>query len=247
MNSSTAKLSKDVRKGLQMTETESSSPEEPASDSSPIEDDLLNRSLLSVFRPIARLAINSNIDARRLVETLKVAFVDVATKEYGKRGRPTTTARVSIMSGLTRKEVGSLKEQNLSGRALLDVKRSTCQKLLDTWWNHESFTTRTGQPRELPFSSGTPSFSQLCQEVGGDLAAGAARTELIRAGSVQLLDDKRLRARRRVHATARNHSDFVSGLSDFIAASMISEVLDPDVEELASEAAIVRAIRDKLD
>ncbi|MEO1595167.1 MAG: DUF6502 family protein [Pseudomonadota bacterium] len=232
-------------KGRHIPDADSSSRQESVCSISDREIDLLHRSLLSIFRPIVRLAINSNVDARRLVEIIKVAFVDVATEEYGIRGRPTTTARVSIMSGLTRKEVGAIKDLIATGLGISDASTTICQRLLDSWWTKETYTNAPGRPMELPFSDGTPSFVQLCQEVGGDFPPGAARTELLRTGSVELLEGKRMRALRRAHATTGNYEEFAVGLSDFIAASMISEELDSDVEDLASEAAIVRAIRDQ--
>ncbi|MEO0345596.1 MAG: DUF6502 family protein [Pseudomonadota bacterium] len=209
------------------------------------ESSLLTRSLLSIFRPIARGAIDSSVDVRHLIEILKVAYIDVATDEYGIRGRPTTTSRIAIMSGLTRKEIGATKTSIEAGEALSTVSRTVCQRVLDSWWSEDDFLNSAGNPIDLPYEDGSPTFVDLCHIVGGDFPAGAARTELLRAGSIELLDRKGLRPLRRIHATDKHYADFSAALSDFIAAAMIREKLDDDVEELAAGAAIVRAIRDK--
>jgi hypothetical protein len=68
--------------------------------------------LLKALRPIARFLMKSGIGYREFAEISKSAFVDVATSDYGLRGRPTNISRVAVMTGLTRKEVKRLREKN---------------------------------------------------------------------------------------------------------------------------------------
>ena len=64
-----------------------------------------------VLKPIARILLRYGIGFREFAEVAKSAFVDVATAEYGIRGRPTNISRVAVMTGLTRKEVRRLRDQ----------------------------------------------------------------------------------------------------------------------------------------
>jgi len=61
--------------------------------------------LLVALRPLARALLRAGIGYREFAEISKSAFVDIATKDYGLRGRPTNISRVAVMTGLTRKEV----------------------------------------------------------------------------------------------------------------------------------------------
>ncbi|MFQ5549243.1 MAG: DUF6502 family protein, partial [Woeseia sp.] len=58
--------------------------------------------LLVAIRPLARALLRVGIGYREFAEISKAAFVDIATKDYGLRGRPTNISRVAVMTGLTR-------------------------------------------------------------------------------------------------------------------------------------------------
>ncbi|MBL0900763.1 MAG: hypothetical protein IBJ17_18960, partial [Reyranella sp.] len=63
-----------------------------------------------LLRPLARLLIKSGVPWREFADLSKLSFVEVATREFGIRGRPTNVARVSILTGINRREVARLRE-----------------------------------------------------------------------------------------------------------------------------------------
>lgn len=63
---------------------------------------------LLVMRPIVRILLRYGIGYREFLEVTKTAYVDVASSDFGLRGRPTNISRVAVMTGLTRKEVKRL-------------------------------------------------------------------------------------------------------------------------------------------
>ena len=63
-----------------------------------------------MFRPIARVMLRAGISWRELSDVLKTTYVEVATEDFGIRGRPTNISRVAILTGLTRKEVRRLRD-----------------------------------------------------------------------------------------------------------------------------------------
>ena len=71
--------------------------------------------LLKALMPIARLLMKCGVGYREFAEIAKCAFVDVATQDYGLRGRPTNISRVAVMTGLTRKEVKRLRDKIQAG------------------------------------------------------------------------------------------------------------------------------------
>ena len=71
--------------------------------------------LLYALRPIARILLRAGVSYREFSEISKQAFVDVATSDFGIRGRPTNISRVAVMTGLTRKEVKRVRESISKG------------------------------------------------------------------------------------------------------------------------------------
>jgi hypothetical protein len=53
---------------------------------------------LIVLRPIARIFLRFGIGFREFAEISKAAFVDVASTDFGIRGRPTNISRVAVMT-----------------------------------------------------------------------------------------------------------------------------------------------------
>ena len=83
-----------------------------------MEDNSKNRvlaALLKALRPVARILMKAGVGYREYAESSKSAFVEVATSDYGLRGRPTNISRGSVMTGLTRKEVKRLRDKIAAG------------------------------------------------------------------------------------------------------------------------------------
>jgi hypothetical protein len=59
----------------------------------------------ALLRPIASVVLKCGMTWREFSELSKSVFVSVATDEFGIRGRPTNISRVSILTGISRKEV----------------------------------------------------------------------------------------------------------------------------------------------
>ena len=139
---------------------------------------------LLVMRPIVRILLRYGIGYREFVEVTKTAFVDVASSDFGLRGRPTNISRVAVMTGLTRKEVKRLRDKIASGDSKISVKTTPLADVLHHWHAQEEFTDSSGRPLPLPFSGEGKSFSSLVKKYGGDIPPGAMRTELRRVGAV---------------------------------------------------------------
>lgn len=148
-----------------------------------LKQQVLNAFLL-VMRPIVRILLRYGIGYREFVEVTKTAFVDVASSDFGLRGRPTNISRVAVMTGLTRKEVRRLRDKISSGDNRVAVKTTPLADVLHHWHAQSNFTDSSGQPLKLPFSNGGRSFSELVKKFGGDIPPGAMRTEMKRVGAV---------------------------------------------------------------
>lgn len=150
-----------------------------------------------LLRPIASLLLKCGMTWREFAEVSKSVFVAVASQDYGLNGRPTNVSRVSILTGVSRKEVARV-------RALLEQesdpppnKTTDATRLLSGWHQDPEFLTPAGEPRVLPAEGEGASFATLWRRYGGDVPVTSMRKELERAGAITVLPDGTLRVERR--------------------------------------------------
>lgn len=191
--------------------------------------------LLVALRPIARALLRAGIGYREFAEISKTAFVDIATKDYGLRGRPTNISRVAVMTGLTRKEVRRLRDKTEAGDATFIGRSAPMSELLHRWHTEDDFIDRQGSPRELPFDGTGITFSELVRRYGGDIPPGAMRTELKRIEAISEQDDGKLVAVKRHVTGADVYEKFIINLifSVYPAALALAHNTDKNNEGIS--------------
>lgn len=183
-----------------------------------------------VMRPIVKILFRYGIGFSELSETIKTAFVDVATAEFGIRGRPTNISRVAVMTGLTRKEVRRLRDKIDEGNQSVKVKLTPIMEILHRWHAEEEFLESSGKPAALPFAGGTSSFSSLVKKFGGDVPPGAMRTELKRVGCIEENSEGVLRVIRRTVVPVDSTENLVTSLVHG-AYTLMSTIAENSVEK----------------
>ena len=176
-----------------------------------IQKEILN-AFLVVLRPIAKILLRCGIGFREFAEIAKTAFVDIASIEYGIRGRPTNISRIAVMTGLTRKEVRRLRNKISDGDNAVVIKTTPLVEVLHRWHAESEFLDSTGRPSVLPFNGDTGSFSSLVRRFGGDIPPGAMKTELKRVGAIEEEAKGRLRVIKRSFRPEGDHNVLVSHL-----------------------------------
>jgi hypothetical protein len=146
----------------------------------------------SVLRPLVRILLRNNVDLWTLVEYAKQIYVDVASKEFGLPGRKPTISRVSLLTGLTRKEVSRLWEADASA-GVDSARYSRAAQVITAWLRTRAFRDARGEPRDLAFDGARGSFSELVRRFGADVTPRALLDELMRAGAVERTHDGRVR------------------------------------------------------
>lgn len=146
-----------------------------------------------MLRPIASLVLSCGITWREFSEMSKAAFVERATAEFGIRGRATNVSRVSILTGISRKEVKRQRELLSANDSNLKGKTTDATRLLSGWHHDSRYLDESSVPLELPESGTEPSFASLCRHFGGDIAATTMLKELINTAAVERVANGRLR------------------------------------------------------
>ena len=157
---------------------------------SQIQDALLS-ALDSILRPIVKLMLQSGISYSEFASVAKSVFVQTATAEYKRRGRPANFSQVSAMTGISRKEVSRMRKSESQGRWTPSMEASPVNAILHEWHFDPDFSDGAGNARALPFE-GPQSFSALVSRYVGDIPAGAMRSTLQKAGLLTQESDGRL-------------------------------------------------------
>ncbi|MFO1402360.1 MAG: DUF6502 family protein [Steroidobacteraceae bacterium] len=162
----------------------------------------LNKALLTsvrtLMRPVARLMLRSGVTWKQFADAARAVFVDVASSEFGKRGRPTNVSRLAILTGISRRDVRRIREQNADESAPTSaVYVSPAGRVLSAWHQDADYLDAAGQPRVLPIEGPAPSFESLMREHGGDVPATALLKELLAVRAAERGADGRVRALKR--------------------------------------------------
>jgi len=201
---------------------------------------------LLVMRPIVRILLRYGIGYREFVEVAKTAYVDVSSSDFGLRGRPTNISRVAVMTGLTRKEVKRLRDKIESGDSRISVKTTPLADVLHHWHGQDEFTDAAGRPLPLPFSGEGTTFAGLVKKYGGDIPAGAMRTELTRVGAIREDSNGQLEVLDRVVVPDSDHDGLIAALvhGAYALLSNIAHNSDPDRDDdqMANRFAYTQAV-----
>lgn len=160
------------------------------------------KALRLAFRPIARMLLKAGVNWKELVEVCKTTYVEIASEDYGIRGRPTNVSRVAILTGFSRREVRRLRDL-LEQEALPEFGRMNyATRVLSGWFSDDDFLGPDGKPRALLASGSNPSFETLCSRYSGDVPATTMLKELRKVGAVDENGDGRLVAKSRSYIPA---------------------------------------------
>jgi hypothetical protein len=146
----------------------------------------------SVLRPLVRILLRNEVDVWTFVETVKQIYVDVASREFPAGERRPTVSRVSLLTGLTRKEVSRLWEAGESA-GVDSARYSRAANVITGWIREPGYQDANGKPRELPFDGARRSFAELARRFGADVTPRALLDELLQAGAVERSAADRLR------------------------------------------------------
>jgi len=152
-----------------------------------------------LLRPVASVVLKCGMTWKEFSELSKSVFVEVASQEFGIRGRPTNVSRVSILTGISRKEV---KRQRLLLEApepTVPTKTTDATRLLSGWHQDPNFLDKKGQPMPLAQSGPSPTFAELFDKYGGDTPEQTLEKELRSAHSIDTDVDGKLVAKSRYH------------------------------------------------
>lgn len=166
-----------------------------------------------LMEPIIGILLRNGVTHKDLALICKQLYVQVASEEFGIRGRHTNLSRVAMLTGIDRKEVARIKEawQNNDQSEQNQQHQDRLTRLLSAWHQDPDFCTPEHHPLALTIDGEQQSFNALARRYGGDLPASALLKELKRVGVVEDVDGNIDIDEKKVIATKRY---FVPAQSD---------------------------------
>lgn len=148
----------------------------------------VHAALHRVLKPLVRLALSQDVNYQMLLEILKSVFVQVAEEDFKLADREQTDSRISLLTGLHRKDVHRLRNEPKT--TVSQPNASTLgSQLVGLWVGHADFVDVSGKPRPLPrlaSAGGDISFERLVARVSKDIRARPVLDEWLRIGVVNI-------------------------------------------------------------
>lgn len=148
-----------------------------------------------LLRPLVRLLIHHAIPYTVVTELLRWVYVDVAVREFPLEDKPQTDSRISLLTGVHRREVRRLRRQ--ADRRFAAPRSATLgTQIIARWTTQPELLDAEGHPRPLPYMSGderTPSFENLVRSVSRDIRPRVVLDEWLRLGVAETDDGEVVR------------------------------------------------------
>jgi hypothetical protein len=146
--------------------------------------------LRRILRPLVRLLLSHGIGFQTFTDLVKSVYIQVAEEEFKLEGKPQTDSRISLLTGVHRRDVKRLRDHpktdsNVSSQTSLSA------QLLARWSGSPENLDPQGAPLPLPrlaSKGGERSFEALVQSVSKDFRSRVVLDEWLRQG-VATLDE----------------------------------------------------------
>jgi len=149
-------------------------------------DQKLFSSVFKLLRPLVKLLLRHGIPYNVFADMARHAYVDVATEEFTLPGRKQTVSRVSVLTGINRKDIAKLHKRPhpLENDTVSHLNRAS--RVVNAWLTDSQFQDVNTQPKSLPIEGGDASFTELVRRYSGDVTVGAILDELQRINAISV-------------------------------------------------------------
>lgn len=153
-----------------------------------LQPDALLRPVRRLLRPLIRLLIQGGVTFPALADLLRSLYVEVAARDLLREPRARTDSRISLLTGVHRKEIRRWRSETHEPDAVPPVITRTGQ-IIARWLRGDDYVDSEGQPRplpRLPRPEGGPSFESLVQSVTSDVRPRAVLDDWLNHGIVSV-------------------------------------------------------------
>jgi len=183
----------------------------------------------TMLRPLVRLLLRNGVPVQSFFELAKDVYVDVAMTEFDLPGKKQTNSRVSILTGLSRKEVQRIVQQAAEDNSKSQHTHNRAASVVSGWIRDPEFTKESGDsvqnteltPVVLNIEGDGATFSLLVKRYSGDMPVRAVLDELVRVGVVERVGKDQVKLVARAYVPSHSSPDKLrmlgTDVSDLIA------------------------------
>jgi len=199
------------------------------------------KAVITILTPLVRTLIRHGISHSEFSDIAKRVYINVVHDDFSIPNRKTTYARVSTLTGLTRKEIVRITEsdEKTDNKVKKPLNRAT--QVLGGWMKDKDFLDKNGQPLALLVKSDKEKcFYDLVDKFSGDVSGGAILEELIRVGAVEKKENGYVKMTEQGYVPQNNQAEKLRIVSTHFA-DMLSTGIH-NIEHEKSEARFQRAV-----
>ena len=148
--------------------------------------------VLRLLRPLARILLRNGVSFSTFSDLAKWVYVDIAAKEFGIAGRKQSTSRVSVITGLSRREVMRVRKLPRPDITAGTEKHNRAARVIAAWRRESDFLDAEGNPALLPMEGPGAAFSELVKRFSGNVPPRAILDELIHVGAAERRKDGKI-------------------------------------------------------
>jgi len=174
-----------------------------------------------LLRPLIRILLRNGIPYGIFADLAKRVYVDIAADEFGIPGRKQSISRISIITGLSRKEISRVNLLPEQRDEDATERYNRAARVISGWVRDRDFLDDQNHPAELRMEGSGPTFNELVRRFSGDVPARAVLDELLHVGAVERVGTHSIRLIQRAYLPKTDE------------ASML-DILGTDVQALIS-------------
>jgi hypothetical protein len=182
----------------------------------------LTQAIVRLLRPLVRVLIAHGVTFPMLAKLLKDIYVGVAEEAFPLSGKVQTDSRLSLLTGVHRKDVRALRGRGRATDRPSPVVSRNAQ-MMALWAGDPNYLDARGRPRALPRTGGRPSFDSLVESVSKDIRPRVVLDEWQRLGLIRIDEQARVHLNNVAFVPRHEFDDlayyFGRNLRDHIAAS----------------------------
>jgi hypothetical protein len=185
-----------------------------------------------LLQPLVRILLRNGVSFAEFVETTKEVFVEESIKDCWERSGDCSISRISVVTGLTRREVGKIVGSWAEDAGDSDRSRmARISRMLTGWSTDPHYVGPYGWPVDVPFDSTTeiakPNFVDLVKKYAGVVSPDSMLRELLHLDVVRRLESGLLRLENRAYIPGALTNESVNRLSTVV--SNVIQTLDYNV------------------
>ena len=146
----------------------------------------IQTSLIQILEPLVKfLNEEHGFSCLEFEDLLRQTYVDVAKTRKAKISK----SEVSVRTGLSRKEVKTRWERQISKEEVSNKRYNRASRVMTGWLRDPDYREEKNAIKKIPMEGPAPSLEDLAKRYGADCTLMALKNELLRSGSIVEEDD----------------------------------------------------------